>query len=128
MKQEMKVVYVAGPFRPQLVPGSQWEQEQNIRLAEATSLEIWKMGAVAICPHTMTRFFQGAAPDDVWLKGDLELLRRCDAMITVGTWGKSKGTIGEYAFAVENKIPVFAGLYSLKSWLEDQQTEKDKSQ
>ena len=60
----MKVVYIAGPFRG---PNA-WEIEQNIRRAESLALEVWRAGAAALCPYTNTRFFQGAAPDDVWLR------------------------------------------------------------
>lgn len=55
----MKVIYIAGPFRG---PDS-WAIEQNVRAAEALALEVWRMGAVAYCPHAMTRFYQGAAPE-----------------------------------------------------------------
>ena len=71
-----KLIYVAGPFR---APNS-WEMEQNIRRAEALALEVWKLGLPAICPHANTRFYQGAAPDEVWLEGDIEIMRRCDAV------------------------------------------------
>lgn len=68
----MRVVYIAGPFRAE----NAWEIEQNIRRAEEAALELWRAGAAVLCPHTNTRYFQGAAPDHVWLEGDLELLRR----------------------------------------------------
>ena len=52
---QMKLVYIAGPFRG----SSAWDIEENIRVAERAALEVWKMGAAALCPHTNTRFFQG---------------------------------------------------------------------
>ncbi len=87
----MEVVYIAGPFRG---PNT-WEIEQNIRRAEALALEVWRAGAVAICPHTNTRFFQGAAPDDVWLKGYLEVVGRCDAVLLTSDYLDSEGAISE---------------------------------
>ena len=60
----MKVVYVAGPFRG---PNA-WEIEENIRRAERLALEVWRLGCACLCPHTNTRFFQGAAPDAVWVR------------------------------------------------------------
>lgn len=99
----MKVIYVAGPFRG---PNA-WEIECNIRRAETLALEIWRLGAVALCPHTNTRFFQGAAPDNVWLDGDLELLCRCDAIALVDGWENSSGARKEVKLARELNIPVF---------------------
>ena len=109
----MKVVYVAGPFRG---PNA-WEIEQNIRRAEELSLAVWRMGAAALCPHTNTRFFQGAADDAVWLDGDLELLRRCDAILMTPDWERSSGARAEEAFAREHGVTVFYGLMELREWL-----------
>jgi nucleoside 2-deoxyribosyltransferase len=109
----MKAVYVAGPFRG---PNS-WEIEENIRRAERLALEVWRMGAAALCPHTNTRFFQGAADDSVWLDGDLELLARCDAVVMTDDWERSTGAKAEERFAVERGIPVFYNLLALREWL-----------
>jgi hypothetical protein len=99
----MRLLYVAGPFRGV----SQWDQEQNTRRAEEVSLELWRMGAAVVCPHCNTRFFQGAAPDEVWLQGDLEILDRCDAVVLVPNWERSTGTKAEVAHADLHNIPVF---------------------
>lgn len=108
----MKIVYVAGPFRAK----NSWEMELNIRRAEELALECWKAGFATICPHSNTRFFQGAAPDEVWLKGDLDILKRCDAIIMTPDWKRSSGARSEHRVARYNKIPVFYDLESLVSW------------
>lgn len=110
-----KVIYIAGPFRA----ANQWEQEQNIRRAEALSLEIWKLGGVALCPHLNTRYFSGALPDEVWLAGDLELLRRCDAVMLVTGWTDSDGAKHEVDVAKDNGIPVFypEEFFRLAKWI-----------
>lgn len=110
----MKVVYVAGPFRGP----SAWAIENNIRRAEELALEVWRLGAAALCPHTNTRFFQGAASDEVWLQGDLEILRRCDAVIVVPNWQNSSGSVAEVAEAARMGIPVFNNLNDLGLFLE----------
>ena len=110
----MKVVYVAGPFRGP----SAWDIECNIRRAEALSLEVWRLGAAALCPHTNTRFFQGAAPDEVWLQGDLALLLRCDAILMTPDWARSSGATAERDYAVANGIPVFETLDALAAWMQ----------
>lgn len=119
----MIVVYVAGPFR---APNA-WEIEQNIRRAERLALEVWQLGAACICPHTNTRFYQGAAPDEVWLAGDLEILRRCDAVLVVPDWEQSAGTRAEIEFAQECKVPVFYHLAELERWMFAQWADKKAS-
>lgn len=93
----MTVLYVAGKFRG----ANAWEIEQNIRRAEELALKLWKAGFAVICPQTNTRFFQGAAPDHVWLDGDLEILRRCDAVVCVDNWKESQGAQMEVKMARE---------------------------
>lgn len=100
----MKLVYIAGPFRG----ANSWEIERNIRRAEALALQVWRAGAACICPHTNTRFFQGAADDHVWLDGDLEIIKRCDAVVATSNWRNSQGARKEVALACnELHIPVF---------------------
>lgn len=98
-----KVVYIAGPFRGM----NAWEIEQNVRRAEELALEAWKAGVVVICPHANTRFFQGAAPDNIWLEGDLEFVLRSNAVLTTPDWQRSAGARKEIDLANEMRIPVF---------------------
>lgn len=106
----MKVVYVAGPFRGP----NHWEVEQNVRRAEELALLAWREGFAVLCPHTNTRFFDGAAEDRVWLEGDLEMLRRCDAVLMVPGWERSRGATAERAEAIKCEIPVFEDVLSLR--------------
>jgi hypothetical protein len=94
--------------------------EQNIRRAEEIALEIWKMGAVAVCPHTNTRFFQGEIPncDVVLTEGNLELLNRSDVCFMVPGWEESVGSIGEHEFCEERRIPVYHDLKEIKKWID----------
>ena len=109
----MKVVYIIGPFRAE----NAWEIEQNIRRAEEIALEILRAGAAVICVHTMCRFYQGAAQDDVWLKADLELLRRSDAAYVMPAIWRSAGSQDEVKLCEELKIPTFGHLENIKKWL-----------
>jgi hypothetical protein len=109
----MKVVYIAGPFRGP----NHWVVENNIRRAETLALEVWRLGAAVICPHTNTRFFDGAADDAIWLEGDTELLRRSDALMLTPDWNKSSGASAERQTAIDAGIPVFDSLVALKIWL-----------
>jgi hypothetical protein len=108
----MIVVYVAGPYRAK----NNWVIEQNVRRAETVALNVWAMGLVAICPHAMSRFYQGALPDATWLAGDLEILKRCDAVLLISGWQTSEGTRAEIAQAHRCLIPTFETLEELREW------------
>lgn len=103
------VCYIAGPFRA----ANSWEQEANIRRAEALALEVWRKGYAAICPHTNTRHFQGAADDSVWLTGDLAILARCDVVIMTPDWERSAGARAEHAYAKDHGIRIAYALEDL---------------
>jgi len=110
----MPVVYVAGPFRGT----NAWEIERNIRRAEALAFEVWMLGGVAcICPHTNTRFFDGTAPNATWLDGDIEMMRRCDAVIFTPDWERSAGARAERVFCDEHGIRCFDAVDDLRAWL-----------
>lgn len=109
-----RVIYTASPFRSPLGP---WGIFLNVRHAEKMALEVWKRGAVALCPHLNTANFQGALPDSVWLEGDLELLDRSDALLLSGEWNKSEGCQMELRHAQAKGIPVLISLEDLDRFL-----------
>ena len=109
----MKVVYIAGPFRA----ATSWGIEQNVRAAEAVALEVAKLGAMPMCPHKNTQHFHGLLTAQFWIDGTLELMRRCDAVMLVGDWRSSSGTMGEMDEAARIKIPIFEKLEQLERWL-----------
>ena len=106
----MKVLYLAHKIRDQGL----WQHQQNIRAAEAVALTLWQAGAAIICPGKNTEFFDGAAEDDTWLNGDLEILKRCDAIIMGPFWRESVGARREREEAIVASKPVFF-------WPEDKQ-------
>ena len=108
----MILVYVAGPYR---APHN-WGIECNVRRAETLALEVWRSGHVALCPHTLSRFYQGTLPDATWLAGDLVMLERCDAVLLVEGWATSAGTRAEIVHARASDIPVFESLDELNEW------------
>jgi len=109
----MTVVYVAGPFRA----ANAWEIAQNINRAATAALEVWLMGAVAICPHLNSAPFQGAAPDLTWLTGYLELLERSDVVLMLPGWEQSRGASAEYARARQLYKPIVFGVDEAREWL-----------
>jgi hypothetical protein len=100
----MLLVYVAGPYRD---PRGEYYVGRNIRAAADIAVELWRMGYAVLTPHLNTAFFGGAAPDEVWLKGDLVMLERCDLVVLVPGWHTSSGTRAEVNRAHECGIPVF---------------------
>ena len=113
----MKAVYIAGPFRG----ANAWEIEQNIQRAEAVAAQVCALGALAVCPHTMFRNFQGLLPDQFWLDATLELLRRCDAVLMTGRWSQSDGSCGEHRDACDRGLHVFYTLDEVRAWLKGDQ-------
>lgn len=93
----MKVAYIAGPFRS----ATHWGIVNNVRQAEEVALRFWKKGYAVICPHLNTANFQGAVEDDqVWLDGDIEMMKRCDTVVMIEGWEKSSGARAEHEIAL----------------------------
>ena len=98
----MRVIYVAGKFRDD----SYWGMIKNIRQAELAAFELWEKGWVVICPHLNTTNFQGGLPDKVWLEGNLELLRRSDAIYMLKNYLTSEGALAELKLASDLGLEV----------------------
>lgn len=98
----MKLVYIAGPYRSDTVNGI----VQNIRNAEKVAVKYWKLGYAVICPHKNTALFDGICSDEIWIDGDIEILKRCDIIVMMKDWEKSIGAISEHEFAVKNNIEI----------------------
>lgn len=112
-KPRLAVIYVAGPFRG----ANAWEVEQNIRRAEGLAFQVAQLGAMPLCPHTNTRFFDGTLTGQFWLDGTLELLRRCDAVVFTPCWLRSSGAKAEHAEAERLGLPRFYSIAELADWL-----------
>ena len=106
----MKLIYVAGKYRGQ----NENEVWGNINLARSHALELWKQGWAVICPHTNSIFMGHGTKDkdcfDLFLQGDFEMLRRCDAIYMLPNWKQSEGAKAEFAMADELGLEIiFAG-------------------
>lgn len=115
----MQTVYVAGSYRWK---GSRWipsfiGELINIYKAWETARQVWLAGFAAVCPHTngmlMDRF--GGTPE-MFLQGDIDILRQCDYILMMPDWENSSGAIAEREFAIKNEIPVF---YSVKKLIKE---------
>lgn len=99
----MKVFYIAGPYRAD----TERDVLENIRAAEAVAIEVWKTGHVALCPHLNSRFMGGICDDKVFLEGAIELMKRCDFIVLVPGWEKSRGALAEIEIAKKLNMPIF---------------------
>ena len=111
----MKVVFIAGPYRGK----TDAEQLRNIRLAEMTAKAVWQNGGCAICPHLNSAHFSGVVPEEEFLRGYLELVRRSDCIVTLPGWEKSEGARAEVKLAREMDLPIFRYASAITALTED---------
>lgn len=99
----MRVIFISGAYRAD----TKADICRNIKKAREVAIKLWQDGWAVICPHSNTALFDGEADDSVWLKGDLEILSRCDAIYMMANWDKSKGARDELIFAQNEGIEVY---------------------
>jgi nucleoside 2-deoxyribosyltransferase len=97
----MKVIYISGPFtNPDPIHGI----ERNINAASEYAAKCWAAGWSVICPHKNNKDFQHLSlPYELWIEGDIELLRRCDAILMLPNWEESAGAVNEHNYAIKQK-------------------------
>lgn len=91
-----EVVFISGPYRGDV--------EKNIAHARAAAIRLWKAGYIPLCPHLNSANMDGECPDQVFLDGDLELLRRCDSIYMLQGWLDSEGACDELKLAREGNM------------------------
>jgi len=91
----LKVAYIAGPYRGE----TESAVVANIRHAEKYAIKYWQMGYAVICPHMNSALLGGVVPNEAFLRGDLEILRRCDVVVMIPGWLRSAGAVGEELYA-----------------------------
>ena len=103
MKVKRQIVYIAGKYR------SRWGiigRAINIWKARQAAIKMWKLGYTTICPHLNTAFFDGKAPDEIWLEGDLKILAKCHIVYMLKGWQNSTGAREEWREATERGLTV----------------------
>ena len=100
-----RVIFIAGPYRAK----TEYELEEHIQEAEDAAIRLWQQGRIVICPHKNSAHFGGCCPDEVWLEGDLELLRRSDAVFMLPNWQQSEGARNEHAETIRLNKEVIYG-------------------
>lgn len=98
-----RIAYICGP----ITAANAYEQEQNVRRAEAVYVELCRAGIPAICPHLHGRFLDGIVTHAEWLALDLPLLELCTDVVRLERWTASKGSIIEVNRADELGMAVW---------------------
>jgi len=106
--------YIAGPYRDDIL----YEEIKNIRKAEEIALLLWSYGWVSLCPHKNAALFEGAygLGHEVFLKGDLALLKQCDIIVVIPGWRNSSGTIEEIKLADKLEKPIYYWESEIDRW------------
>jgi len=74
--------------------------------ARRAAVKLWREDWAVICPHTNTMFMGSRLGDKMFLDGDLEIVKRCDAIYMLRGWTDSIGAKRELEVAVENNLEV----------------------
>ena len=100
----MRVIYVAGKY----TSDTEWGIWNNIEHASRVARQLWEQGYAVICPHKNTAFFGGAGHShrQLWLEGDLEIIRRLDpsrgdGLFMLNNYRDSEGAMLERSVAIE---------------------------
>jgi len=119
------VVFVSGPYNGDV--------EKNTRRAEEYSNLLWQMGFPNICPHKNS--YKAGIEEKLFYKGYPLIVGRCDTLVLLPRWEKSKGVSLELKeakkwgliifnwFDIEATIPTLLDRYT---WLGPQRYGDEK--
>lgn len=127
----MKLIYIAGPYRPYTCADGTWVgTSMNIRNAEVTAVnlvnELGHLGLFPVVPHLNTRGFESQVKknsDQYFLDGTMAMLERCDAvLLTMPNADEvSSGTKAEVHRAHQLGIQVYRSFDSLRRAAQENQ-------
>ena len=108
------LIYVAGPYGSNTAENGTGEgfvkgTDENIEQARKIAIELWEKGHAVICPHLNTAHFENdcKATWEDYLKGDFDMITRCDALVLTPDWMRSKGATMEMNHARSLRIPIY---------------------
>lgn len=127
----MKLIYIAGPYRPYTCSDGTWVgTSMNIRNAEVTAVnlvnELGHLGLFPVVPHLNTRDFENQVKqnnDQYFLDGTMAMLERCDAvLLTMQNADEvSSGTKAEVHRAHQLGIQVYRSFDALRRAAQENQ-------
>lgn len=105
------LIYVSGPYS---APTPE-EVAANVERARAAACELMRLGYAVICPHTMTAGWEREGLTyEQFIAADLEIVRRCDAVLLLPGWEDSKGALAEKAMAERAGVLTFPSISNLR--------------
>jgi nucleoside 2-deoxyribosyltransferase len=95
------LIYVAGKYTGNV--------DENIAAARTVAIALWEKGHAVICPHLNSAHMEQdcKATWEDYLKGDFNMISRCDALVMVENWKDSKGAQMEHEYALSLGIPIY---------------------
>lgn len=85
------LVYVSGPYSAPV--GAAYQRAINVARAEAVQVELMRKGFSVVCPHKNTDGFE-VYPEfthEDYLRMDLVIMERCNAVCLLPQWQESAG-------------------------------------
>lgn len=109
----MKLIYVAGPLRP----NSKFTAEHHIAQAKVAASMVRQLGGYPVTPHLNSGHLLLEGFDEtVTMQGALELMYRSDAVMLIGNWQQSNGTLREIECAAHRGMSIFTEAEVKQSW------------
>ena len=99
------VLYLASPYRGR----NEWDTYLNITSAHLAAKQIWSKGHACISPVSNTAWMGEMNDHNFWMRGDLEILARCDGLVLNLGWEKSHGCNEEYQEAIRLNMTIYFG-------------------
>jgi hypothetical protein len=99
------LLYVSGPYTADTPGGI----DANVAEARKVGIELWERGHVVIVPHLNTLHFEQDCKLEHadYIRGDLQIIARCDGMVMLPTWGASRGAREEHEYAQAIGVPIW---------------------
>lgn len=95
----MQSVYISGPLTTDTSEGEQ----ENVRRALQTASRYYEKGYAVFCPHAqiywIDREFKPNLKYEDWLAVDLYWLTKCDVVVFLSGWERSRGSTIEHMLA-----------------------------
>lgn len=123
MNKSIKYIYTAGAINPYPSQRPALGFLANIRLGLRASIQLILNGYIPFCPFLDFIYFlllqNGEKITEKMIKDiSMSWLEKCDAILVLPRYKKSKGTLAEIARAKELNIPVFYSREALDEYRE----------
>lgn len=101
---QIMLIYVSGLY-------TRGNVEENVVAAQKAAAQLWEKGHAVICPHanthTLDKYMLTPISYDDWIRGDLMMIARCDAIVMLEKWEQSPGANIELEYAKSLGMPVY---------------------